>query len=282
MAIRLSDSLAKITGETSADDRFVNWLWLTLKTRPFAEDPGEFNAPSMRDRMAEIISKTPGLMDYINSEKRLMLVDGRYLSWITDSKRQHIWIKNRILHINQTFPKELFSLLSNRELSILAIDRLDNFSMQKNQLVADLHSSWEQQKKEDRAFDWLQEEDEEKKCGLAWSFLCKRATEPLLIGNKFESLDDLLSYFYTVKPSKELIEILIKTVKSRWSQNKYREKQTGKKQYNFILSENAIKSLDKLAKKHNLKRTQILEILLHMENEKNNYIPERIKILANS
>lgn len=282
MAIRRSDNFAKITGETSADDRFTNWLWLTLKTRPFIEDPGEFNSKSMRDRMAEIISKTPGLLHQINNEKSLMLVDDRYLNWITDSKRQHAWIQNRIPHATQSFPIELFTPLNNRELSILAIDYLDNFSVHKNSLVADMRSSWEQQKQEDRALDWLQEEDEEKKCGLAWRFLCKRATEPLLIGKKFESLDDLLTYFYTVKPSKDLIEILIKTVKSRWSQNKYREKQTGKKQYNFILSDNAIKSLDKLAKKHNLKRTQILEILLHMENEKNNYIPERIKILANS
>ena len=69
------------------------------------------------------------------------------------------------------------------------------------------------------------------------------------------------------------------SIKKRWSQNKYRAKSTGKKQCNFILSQKAIHCLEELAKKHDLKKTEILEILLKMEEEKGTYIPERIKIL---
>ncbi|MCY1556671.1 hypothetical protein D9M68_934400 [compost metagenome] len=54
---------------------------------------------------------------------------------------------------------------------------------------------------------------------------------------------------------------------------------TGKKQYNFIMSEKAIKRLDKLAEKHDLKRTQVLEILLQMEEEKGAYIPKKLNPL---
>lgn len=57
---------------------------------------------------------------------------------------------------------------------------------------------------------------------------------------------------------------------------------TGKKQYNFILSDKTIKRLDNLADKHNLKRTQVLDILLQMEEEKGIYIPERLKPLIDS
>ena len=52
--------------------------------------------------------------------------------------------------------------------------------------------------------------------------------------------------------------ILIESVKKRWSQNKYRANQNGKNQYNFILSDKAIYRLDKLAKKHEIKRTEVL------------------------
>jgi hypothetical protein len=69
------------------------------------------------------------------------------------------------------------------------------------------------------------------------------------------------------------------SIKKRWSQNKYRAKSTGKKQYNFILSQKAIHCLEELAKKHDLKKTEVLEILLKMEEEKGTYIPERIKVL---
>lgn len=72
------------------------------------------------------------------------------------------------------------------------------------------------------------------------------------------------------------------SIKKRWSQNKYRAKDTGKKQYNFVLSDKAIKRLDKLADKHDLKRTQVLEILLKMEEEKGDYIPARLKQLVDS
>lgn len=57
---------------------------------------------------------------------------------------------------------------------------------------------------------------------------------------------------------------------------------TGKKQHNFILSDKAIKRLDKLADKHDLKRTQVLEILLKLEEEKGIYIPARLKQLIDS
>lgn len=282
MVIRRTDSLAKITGETSTDDRFTNWLWLTLKTRPFTEDPGEFNAPNMRDRMAEIISNNPLLASDINREKNTALVDDRYLSWIKDSRRQHSWIRSRMTNINQLHQKQLHATLNHRELSILTIDVLDNFSMPKNSLLVDLRSHWEQQEKEDRTFDWFQSEAEEDKCGFAWDFLRKKYFTLSLMEEKFRNLDDLLAYVYTHNPSKELIELLISNAKSRWSQKKYRSKQDGKKQYNFILSENAIKRLDKLAEKYDLKRPQIIEILLQMEAEEGAYLPKKIKVLMNS
>lgn len=280
MAICLSDNLAKITGETSTDNRFTNWLWLLLKTQIPAEDPGEFNSPNMRDRIAEVLTRTPWIMDHIVRGKDSMLVDKKYLNWIIDSKRQRIWIESKT-NMGPYLTNELRTLLSNRELSILMIDHTGDLQTQKYIFVSNLRHSWELQEKEDHAFDWFKEEEEEK-CRFAWDFLCKKSHELLLTGEKFRSLDDLITYTYIKRPSKELIELLVKNAKSRWSQRKYRNKQAGKKQYNFILSDSAIKRLDKLAEKYDLKRTQILEILLQMEAEEGIYLPKKIKILMNS
>lgn len=74
--------------------------------------------------------------------------------------------------------------------------------------------------------------------------------------------------------------ILIESVKKRWSQNKYRANQNGKNQYNFILSDKAIYRLDKLAKKHEIKRTEVLEILLKMESENGEYISKHLNRLG--
>lgn len=60
---------------------------------------------------------------------------------------------------------------------------------------------------------------------------------------------------------------------------KYRENLKGKAQYNFILSDKAIANLDKLANLHEISRAKVLEILLEMEAEKNDHIPERIRVL---
>lgn len=74
--------------------------------------------------------------------------------------------------------------------------------------------------------------------------------------------------------------ILIESIKKRWSQNKYRANQNGKNQYNFILSDRAINRLDKLAKKHEIKRTEVLEILLKMESENGEYISKHLNRLG--
>lgn len=280
MAIQIIDRLAKIICNTSADDRFTNWLWVTLKETTPTQHLGKFKSQEMRERMAEILS-TDSLL--INEVKRraIKTADKKQISWIKDSKRQRVWVETK-LHISQLITNELRASLSNQELSVLIIDYVDSHQSQPQTLASTLRQEWEQQEKEDRVFDWFQKEAEEDKCGFAWDFLGKKYYEISLMEEKFRSLDDLLAYVYTHKPSKELIELLISNAKSRWSQKKYRSKQESKKQYNFILSDSAINRLDKLVEKHDLKRPQIIEILLQMETEEGAYLPKKIKVLMNS
>lgn len=280
MAIHIIDRLAKIIGDTSADDRFTNWLWVTLKEITPTQYLGKFKSQEMRDRMAAILSTDSLLIKEVKS-RATKTADKKQISWIKDSKRQRVWIETK-LRTSQLTTNELRASLSNQELSVLMIDYVDSHQSQPQTLASTLRQEWEQQEKEDRVFDWFQKEAEEDKCGFAWDFFGKKYYELSLMEEKFRSIDDLLAYVYTHKPSKELIELLISNAKSRWSQKKYRSKQDGKKQYNFILSDSAIKRLDKLAEKYDLKRPQIIEILLQMETEEGAYLPKKIKVLMNS
>ncbi|HGP0110167.1 TPA: hypothetical protein ACLESZ_001215, partial [Pseudomonas aeruginosa] len=71
----------------------------------------------------------------------------------------------------------------------------------------------------------------------------------------------------------------IATVRRLWRQKIRRKDAKGKKQYNFILSDKAIKRLDRFSKDHEISRARVLEILLQMEDQKDLYLKEQIRVL---
>lgn len=71
----------------------------------------------------------------------------------------------------------------------------------------------------------------------------------------------------------------IATIRRLWRQKLRRKDAKGKKQYNFILSDKAIKRLDRFSKDHEISRARVLEILLLMEDEKDLYLKEQIRVL---
>ncbi|MGI0737706.1 hypothetical protein ACRCPM_31365, partial [Pseudomonas aeruginosa] len=71
----------------------------------------------------------------------------------------------------------------------------------------------------------------------------------------------------------------IATVRRLWRQKLRRQEAKGRKQYNFILSDKAIKRLDRFSKNLEPSRARILEILLQMEDEKDLYLKEQIRVL---
>lgn len=229
--------------------------------------------------MADLIIQFPELHSEIDRQKILMLLPDKNLEWVTQSKRQHDWIYRRIIEKSNYFPIDLPPNLTGRDLAISIIDIWPTNQQSKYTEVLELSSAWTAQEKADRAFQWFYDKDEEKKCELAWRVLGKKFPNITTTNNQFKNHEELLSFIDRNPPGDSDLELFIKIVKNQWSQKKYREKQTGKKQYNFILSDKAIKRLNKLADKYDMKRAQILEILLQMEDEKGIYIPERIKIL---
>lgn len=281
MAILRNDKLANTLPGIITNSRFTNWLWVFLKHRYPITYLGEFRSPGMRDRMADLIINTPNLSHEIEQNQSSMLLPENTLKWITDSKRQHTWINNNITGRAGYFLSDTPPNLPDRETIITKIDAWVTTQTTKQIQISQIASAWELQKNVDQAFQWFHEEDENKKCELAWKIFIK--DNPLLaLGNDpFTNHEELLIFFDNTLKLPAERKLFIQTVKSRWSQNKYRTKETDKKQYNFILSKKTIQRLDKLAEKYDLKRTQILDILLQMEEDKGIYIPEKLKPLKN-
>lgn len=282
MSVRHNDKLQKIFNSLNADSRFTTWLWFLMKHNRPDIFLGEFRSSGMRNLMAEAIINQPKLKQTIENQNRADLLPEQSLQWITSNKRQNAFLIKKLTEKNGTNYTGGPDNLTGRELTIAAIDTWQIDKTQKSAIVNQIRSEWETHTESDHLFKWFNDPDEKEKLNTAWeiakdkySFLTFHQSRPQEIDDLITLLDSML----ITTPEKIL---LMNSIKKRWSQNKYRAKMTGKKQYNFILSDKAIKRLDKLADKHDLKRTQVLDILLKMEEEKGIYIQERLKQLVDS
>lgn len=282
MAIHMDDSLAAALGDTRLDDRFDRWLWFYLNGRGAGFAPSELDGAIMRDRMADFIEEHPWSKRQIDVEKTRLLLPDQCLTWISKKDdRQHQWlipqIRNETGFIYEPPPPRLLG----RDLVVVMIDVWDTDASRKRAVLNNLEQAWIEHKKQDHIFRWFRDTDSARRCTLAWEWLCKH--EPMLtqFSPAIESYDELLKFFDRTRFSKDEKVLRIDAIKKRGSQQKYRENLTGKKQYNFMLSDKTIRRLDELAETYDLKRPQILEILIQMEAESGIYIPEKMKMIRN-
>ncbi|WP_369989570.1 hypothetical protein [Pseudomonas xanthosomatis] len=282
MAIRFNDKLQKTFNSFNADRRFTNWLWAFIRNKLQHIDLGELGSPGMRDRMAELIISQPGLKQSIENQKNSDLLPEQSFQWITNNKRQNAFLIRKLTEENRDNHVGAPENLAGRDLTIATIDLWQTGLIHKSAIANQLRSEWENHTKSDHLFKWFDGPDEKEKLNTAWEITKGKYSTFTFHQSQPQEKDDLIILLDSPLISTSDKILLMNSIKKRWSQNKYRAKMTGKKQYNFILSDKAIKRLDKLADKHDLKRTQVLEILLKMEEEEGVYIPARLKQLADS
>ena len=287
MANAINDRLQKTLNGINVDSRLSTWLWLLLKSQASHATPrkpeeleelgkiGELGSPGMRDRMADLIQKTQGGTEFIETQSASSLLPEKDLEWITSNKRQNLFIVRKLIEKNGNQPIMPPTNLTDRALTIAMIDIWAIEKNHKSWTINLIKFEWEQHSSSDHIFKWLDNSDIEKRLETAWEITKKKF--PILTSQQKAPKEKdefiiLLDTQFITTPDKIL---LMESIKKRWSQNKYRKKLTGKKQYNFILSEKEINRLDKLADKYDLRRTEVLEILLQMEEEKGIYISER-------
>lgn len=282
MPVRRNDKLQKTFNSFNADSRFATWLWILMKYNYPDVFLGEFRGPDMRNLMAETIINQPGLKQTIENQNRIDFLPEQSLQWISNKKRQNAFLMKKLIEKNEFNYTGVPDNLTGRDLTIAAIDTWQIDKNKKSEIINQIRSEWETHTESDHLFKWFDDPDEKEKLNTAWEITKDKYSFLVFHQNQPQERDDfiiLLDSILITTPEKIL---LMNSIKKRWSQNKYRAKNTGKKQYNFILSDKTIKRLDKLADKHDLKRTQVLDILLKMEEEKGIYIQERLKQLVDS
>lgn len=282
MAVNHNDNLQREMPDISTNKRTSIWMWFFINSKYQTQLKNcEINSPGMRNQIAEAIKNNPRIANEIKAFKSLCLLSETAIEWINDDYRQRIYIqKSIIMKVNYILPTT--DNLTNREVSIATIDTLilTHGANEKLALVNEIRQSWENTKKTDKAFEWFDGSDEEQKTQTAWQIIGKKhpeITSQHLPPKTKNELLITLDFSTLTHPEKIL---LIDSIKKRWSQNKYRAKQNGKNQYNFILSDRAINRLDKLVEMHEIKRTEVLEILLKMESENGAYIPKHLNRLG--
>lgn len=229
--------------------------------------PGNFN--QMTDH---VLTQNPYLALNIKEQiSNLALIDDSFFKWINNSRRQNFWILNNF----NILLESAFISIPARDRIIANIDLRPTTKNEKEVFIEDLEMRW-RVASENPKFDWFK--DDKNKSKLAWEWLRKNSELKLETTPPFENHEDLLIYFDRIGPESFLLPVdeYLRKIKARWSQNTYRRNNSGKKQKNFMLSNEAISSLEKLSKAHDVSKARILEILIEIESSKGGHIDEKL------
>jgi len=267
MTTPINDELAKLLNDDTHSERHDVWLWLHLIINNAALPFSEAKNAGMRDQMAQVISMHPQIIETIKQKRNEQLIHHEHFNWISESKRQAKWLLSNVDFYTGNYNLPPPPGLTDKKLLIAKIDLWIVDITKKALAVSDLKAKWTEHIKGDSFFEWFK--DDHKKCILAWAWLNKNATLTTWPHQQFDNYEGLLTYFDNSGLIPDQKTLYIEKIKRKWSQQKYRENLTGKAQYNFVLSNEAFNCLDKVAKTHRLSRTQILELLLQIESEKN-------------
>lgn len=277
MATTLNDRLAQILNETTYNRRHDIWLWLHLISDATLL-PANTDNKGMREKLAAAIAADPNphIVETIKNKRSEQLVPFDEFNWINNEKRQIEWLMRKTFEFigKYNFPPP--KGLEGRNLLIAKFDIWHVDITQKTLALHDLELQWRAHTKGDKIFKWFKDDDQ--KCVTAWEWLTKNKHTNIYHSQSVENHDDLMLFFDNSNFIHEQKLFYIEKIKKSWNQKKYRQGQNGKNQYNFILTDKAIKRLDSLAETYERSRTQVLEILLKMESEKNIYMPEQIRI----
>ena len=277
------DELSQLLNEPRQNTRHDIWLWLYLNQHKQARfDASTCNGSTMRDEIARFLRrKTENLKD-IATQKDRFLVPHDYLKWIEGDERQHRWLLRRIeelteLRPTQGLPSGLVRLNGRNHL-IAILDLWDVDIAKKADEIERLHNRWLRHKAGDKAFEWFEDKkDGLKRCKCAWEWLEKHHVSIFKSQSPINNYKELLMYFDEAELGRNEMKAIIQTIKKRWNRKQFDERTADKKQVNVMLSKTAIELLDTLAKKHELKRAQVLELLITMESEDGVYFTSRLK-----
>lgn len=256
-----NDALEKALSGINLNDRKKIWLWFFLRKTIKNCKLGDIQSIGMRERMTEAINNNEGLAEEINEKISHFLIPEKDLYWITDNKRQHQFVMNEIA---QKYGNITFAIegLNFKEMTIARIDTLNIDQRVKLSMVNNLRIEWEKKSQSDPLFEWFKSANETSKLNAGWEIAKKRHPTYCFSVDPFKDIDEMLSFFDATWFSYPDKELFVLSVKKRWNQQEYRKKTKDKKQCNFILTKDTINKLEQLAKRHHLRKAEVIEHLV--------------------
>lgn len=271
------DKLSQQFKEPRQNTRHDIWLWLYLDEYENANlNPATCNGSTMRDTIARFLTRNTNIFETINSKKDRFLVPDDSLKWIDGEERQYRWLLRKVEDITGLrMSRELVHLTGKNHL-IAMLDLWDVDIVEKAVEIEGLCNRWLRHKARDSIFEWFEDKkDGLKRCKCAWEWLEKHHVSIFKSQLPITNYKELLMYFDEAELGRNELKAIIQTIKKRWNRKQFDERAADKKQVNVMLSKTAIELLDTLAKKHELKRAQVLELLITTESEVGVYLTAR-------
>jgi hypothetical protein len=279
MVGRLGDELGEILADRQLGERKENWLRLFLSL-PGQSGRPPYSGSSARADMVSYINSVAGLGDVVRAGIRLAMLPEDRFSWLTDNARQNKWVLNYL----ESLPVDGYGLafnassfLSGRHRIVALFDVFTPDGSVKEGWVNSVKLAWEIQAKKDKVFDWFLDEGGAAGRELMWAWLSKRGLGITATRWIVSNHDELLSFFDESTFDDLTIRLMMLEIKRAWSQKKYRASLKDKRQCNLLLRDKTIAQLDKLAKKHDLSRAELLELIINGEARQEVYINQRLE-----
>ncbi|MBC3884111.1 ribbon-helix-helix domain-containing protein [Undibacterium griseum] len=247
------------------------WLWLWLDGRRGQLDDerqiGECLSPCMKSELKDVLEQNPRLNSRAATAQGASLLPVEVLEWISANKRQLAWIATYLRRNYQCQFEKSPAQLQGRDLIIAAIDIWDISLETKLKEVHRIERDWKKHCEADDIFEWFNDKDAVIRCEVAWEWLKEKERGFYRSQSETPNLENLLMFYDEsgYSDSKKKLDVI--AIKQRYTQRRYREKHDGKKQCNLLLSVQGIRTLDHLAEKYALSKSQLIESLIKMEVE---------------
>ncbi|ARP95253.1 hypothetical protein CAL15_13175 [Bordetella genomosp. 13] len=251
------------------------WLFTMLERErgeviaaPIGQE-GEIDWDEMRTRIHDVLDQSNGRYLSLQRGVAEILPDADVL-WITTDAEQLQWLLKAIR--GEARQKGRVGALTRLPLEpkdelLAELDLWETHRDTKRDLIEKLRDGWVASNKRHRTLRWF-DDDEYEKCDLLWAWLHKNRPSLVEGRRSFEFRVHVEHFFNDAGLRADEINYIINTVKTRWSQRKYRETNKDKKQFNFVLSKSADRALDKLASARGVSRSQLLDLLIHEEKDR--------------
>lgn len=243
-------------------ERMRTWVWHVLGQE---YKGARIGGPDSKKEIGDFLGGTPGAVDRVMSAANRGFVPDDEFRWVDDSQVQDLFLKNYIKNIHFVTRPDIYPGLSRRRRFVAFIDCASSHLEKKIAIVRLAREAWASHSRQLRVFNWFKGKGEAAKCDFAWSRFVRLGSAVTSGRAPFIKQEDVILAFEASPLGDSDKQILLMKLKRAWTQDQYRKKTKGKKQFNVNMPEEVIKLLGDVAKKRKMSKTQVLEDLIRKE-----------------